>query len=131
MRMRLPGLIDDTGCFAEFAALGQHAAGERRRGYERRRKLARLKRKRLGVVAIRLFGGERTRREHHRALPAIAILAERTPIVFKERERAGPIAGAAAKFQHRLAGPAERGVFARRFLGKSMGDGVIATASRL
>ena len=70
-------LWSDARGFAQFAALGQHAAGKRRRRHESRRELCRFERQRLGAVAVGFFGGERARGEHHRALAAIAFLVER------------------------------------------------------
>ena len=84
----------------------------------------------LARVAIGLLGGKRARGEHHRALAAIAFVVERALVALKQRQRAGPVAGDAELFQHRLAGPAERGIFARRFLGESMRAVAIAAALR-
>ena len=100
-------------CFAE------QAAGELGRGHERRRELQRVERERARAVAVGLLGGERARGEQHRALAAVFGLVDQAvaAVAVERRERAGPVAGGAAEFQRRLAGPAERGRGVRGLLG--------------
>ena len=117
--------------FAQLAGLGEHAAGERGGRHQRRRQLRRFERKRLGVVAVGLFGRERAGGEHHRALAAIDRLVERALGAFEERQRAGPIAGGAAEFEHGFAGPGERRTGPHRLFGEGAGAGEIAAPLRL
>ena len=127
--MARQALLQHSRRLAQFAALGEHAAGERRRRHESRRELCRFERKGLRIVAVGFLGGERARRQHHRALAAIAFLVERALVAFQQRQRAGPIAGRAAEFEHRLAGPTERWIGPRRFLGKRVrADEIVAAA---
>ena len=71
------------------------------------------------------------RRQHHRALAPISFLVHGAPVAFEQRQRAGPVAGQTAEFEHRLAGPAERRAFTGGLLGESVGARRIAAAAGL
>ena len=131
VRMRKPRRLHDPHRAPHLMRLALIFGGQHRRRHQRRRELCRFQRERLSIVAIGLLRCERTRREHHRALAAIALLVERPSVGFEERKRAGPVAGEAAEFEHRFAGPAERWADARRLLCKCLRAGVVAAASRL
>ena len=120
MRIGPPGFLQHARRLTQFPAFGEHAAGERGRRHQSRRKLCGFESKSLGVIAVGFLRGHRPRRQQHRALPAIGLLVERALAAFQQRQRAGPITRGAAEFEHCLARPAKRWIIPRRFLGKRM-----------
>ena len=131
MRIGPPGFLQHARRLAQFPAFGEHAAGERGCRHQSRRKLCGFESKSLGVIAVGFLRGHRPRRQQHRALTAIGLLVERALAAFQQRQRAGPITGRAAEFEHRLAGPAERRIIPRRLLGKRMRADMIGAALSL
>lgn len=93
--------------------------------------MLRFKRKALGGIAVGVLDRLRARGEQHGALAAVGRLVERIPVALEQRQRAGPVAGGAAEFEHGAAGPAERRRGARRFLGESLRGHAIVAAPRL
>jgi hypothetical protein len=130
MRVGAPRRLDDARGLAPLARGVEQTAGERGRRNELRRELHRFRRERFRAFAIGLLGRQRLRREQHCALATIGGLVEQVAphIVLEPGERAGPVAGGAAEFEHRLPGPGgdRAGVGLRRLLGiGERGGGVV------
>ena len=128
-----PGGLDDAGGLAQLAGLAEQPAGERGGRHQGGGEPDGGERQRAGAGAIGRLGGERLRGQEHGALARIGgLVDEAGPLVaLQPIERAGPIAGGAAKVQHRMAGPGGRGGIARRFLGDQPRGRLILAALRL
>ena len=109
MRIGRPGCLDDRARPAQFAGLAEQPSGQRGGRHQGRRELDGFERERAGAIAIVLLGGERLRGEQHRALaPVVGLSIRPLRCCARAAQRANPVAGRAAEFERRLAGPAER-----------------------
>ena len=131
MRIGAPRPLDGARGPAPLARFAEEPPGERRRRHEIGRELCRLARERNRARAVAAGQGLRVGGEQHRALAAVGALVNEAAlhVALEPIERAAPVAGDAAEFQHRLPGP-HRGVLGR-LLGIGERGGVVVAALRL
>ena len=93
------------------AGLAEQAAGERRGRHQRRRELHRFERERAGAVAIVVrVGFERARGQQHGALAPVGVAIDQAAlhVAVEPLQRADPVAGGAARVEHRERRPGRR-----------------------
>src|SRR6516164_558556 len=133
MRIGAPRPLDDARGAAPLARFAEQPPRERRRRHEIGRELCRLARERDRALAVATGQSLRLRGKQHGALAAEGALVDEAAshIALEPLERAVPVAGDAAKFEHRLPGPhRHRGVLGR-LLGITERGGVVVAALRL
>ena len=120
MRRRLPGALQHARRLADFASPPRDSAPTARPpGTRSGASFTASNTSALRRVAVVVFERKRARGQQHRALPLVGRALQRAgrAIAFQHVERADPVAGRAAKLQHRLPGPRQGRRDLRRLLG--------------